>query len=247
MALFTTCKLCMASVSSREVVSCANLSTSPSDVPSLLLKCSGAFVAAPVESFGGRRSCRLENGARIYYRPNLESMFESSRSRMVVKKTTTAKLIRASSAEVVNGNSSCEGYLPKAEFYKVEAILRPWRLPHVATALIKMGIRGVTVTDVKGFGAQGGSRERQAGSEFCEEAFVVKVKLEIVVSQDQVESVIDTIIDEARTGEIGDGKIFVSPVADIIRVRTGERGRKAERMTGGRADILSTYTSSNNI
>jgi nitrogen regulatory protein PII len=71
-----------------------------------------------------------------------------------------------------------------------------------------MGIRGVTVTDVKGFGAQGGSRERQAGSEFCEEAFVVKVKLEIVVSQDQVESVIDTIIDEARTGEIGDGKIF---------------------------------------
>jgi hypothetical protein len=124
MALFTTCKLCMASVSSREVVSCANLSTSPSDVPSLLLKCSGAFVAAPVESFGGRRSCRLENGALIYYRPNLESMFESSRSRMVVKKTTTAKLIRASSAEVVNGNSSCEGYLPKAEFYKVEAILR---------------------------------------------------------------------------------------------------------------------------
>jgi nitrogen regulatory protein P-II 1 len=110
-----------------------------------------------------------------------------------------------------------------------------------------MGIRGVTVTDVKGFGAQGGSRERQAGSEFCEEAFVVKVKLEIVVSQDQVESVIDTIIDEARTGEIGDGKIFVSPVADIIRVRTGERGRKAERMTGGRADILSTYTSKNNI
>jgi nitrogen regulatory protein PII len=110
-----------------------------------------------------------------------------------------------------------------------------------------MGIRGVTVTDVKGFGAQGGSRERQAGSEFCEEAFVVKVKLEIVVSQDQVESVIDTIIDETRTGEIGDGKIFVSPVADIIRVRTGERGRKAERMTGGRSDILSTYTSSNNI
>jgi nitrogen regulatory protein PII len=166
---------------------------------------------------------------------------------MVVKKTTTTKLIRACSAEVENGNSSGEGYLPKAEFYKVEAILRPWRLPHVATALIKMGIRGVTVTDVKGFGAQGGSRERQAGSEFCEEAFVVKVKLEIVVSQDQVESVIDTIIDEARTGEIGDGKIFVSPVADIIRVRTGERGRKAERMTGGRSDILSTYTSSNNI
>ncbi|RVW56896.1 hypothetical protein VitviT2T_024998 [Vitis vinifera] len=75
-------------------------------------------------------------------------------------------------------------------------------------ALLKMGIRGVTVSDVRGFGAQGGSPERQAGSEFSEDKFVAKVKMEIVVSKDQVEAVIDKINEVARTGEIGDGKIF---------------------------------------
>jgi len=126
-------------------------------------------------------------------------------------------------------------YQPSSEFYKVEAVLRPWRLSPVSSALLKMGIRGVTVTEVRGFGAQGGSRERQAGTEFAGDSYLQKVKLEIVVSRDQVEAVIDTIIDQARTGEIGDGKIFVSPVVDIIRVRTGERGLEAERMAGGRA------------
>uniref|UniRef100_A0A0D6QU10 PII protein n=1 Tax=Araucaria cunninghamii TaxID=56994 RepID=A0A0D6QU10_ARACU len=77
------------------------------------------------------------------------------------------------------------------------------------------------------------------GSEFSEDSFVSKVKMEIVISKDQVATVIDAIIDEARTGEIGDGKIFVLPVTDIIRVRTGERGLKAERMAGGRAELLS--------
>ncbi|KAF7804955.1 nitrogen regulatory protein P-II-like protein [Senna tora] len=131
-------------------------------------------------------------------------------------------------------------YYPDSKFYKVEAILRPWRLPQVSSALLNMGIRGVTVSDVKGFGAQGGSKERQGGSEFSEDKFVAKVKMEIVVSKDQVEAVIDTIIDVARTGEIGDGKIFLVPVADVIRVRTGERGEKAEKMTGGRADLHSS-------
>ncbi|KAL2649445.1 hypothetical protein R1flu_017573 [Riccia fluitans] len=130
------------------------------------------------------------------------------------------------------------GYAPQSDFYKVEAVVRPWRLSHVASALIKMGIRGVTVYDVRGFGAQGGARERYAGSEFTEDSFVQKVKLEIVVSQDQVEAVVETVIDHARTGEIGDGKVFISPVADVVRVRTGERGLKAERMAGGRAEIL---------
>ncbi|GAB2282136.1 Beta-galactosidase [Dionaea muscipula] len=124
-------------------------------------------------------------------------------------------------------------YVPDAKFYKVEAILRPWRIPKVSAALLKMGIRGVTVSDVRGFGSQGGSAEREAGSEFSEDKFVSKVKMEIVVSKDQVEAVIDMIIMEARTGEIGDGKIFVLPVSDVIRVRTGERGEKAERMSGG--------------
>ncbi|CAA7400133.1 unnamed protein product [Spirodela intermedia] len=136
-------------------------------------------------------------------------------------------------------NSPVPDYVPDSKFYKVEAILRPWRVPHVSSALLKIGIRGVTVSDVRGFGAQGGSSERQAGSEFSEDNFLAKVKMEIVVSKDQVESVIEKIIEEARTGEIGDGKIFLLPVSDIIRVRTGERGEKAERMTGGQADIIS--------
>eukprot|EP00249_Psilotum_nudum_P025514 c30068_g1_i1 orf=1-675(+) len=147
---------------------------------------------------------------------------------------------RITAAQAEDLGCSAEGFVPDADFYKVEAILRPWRLSHVTSGLLKVGIRGVTVSDVRGFGAQGGSRERQAGSEFCEDSFVSKVKLEVVVSKDQVEVVINAIIDEARTGEIGDGKVFVTPVADVIRVRTGERGLKAERMIGGRADILST-------
>ncbi|KAL6525880.1 Beta-galactosidase [Orobanche minor] len=146
-------------------------------------------------------------------------------------------------------SSSAVDYVPDANFYKVEAILRPWRIPQVSSkscwmvlkALLKIGIRGVTVSDVRGFGAQGGSTERQAveGSEFSEDNFVMKVKMEIVVGKDQVEEVIEKIVQEARTGEIGDGKIFLTPVSDIIRVRTGERGEKAERMMGGRADMFS--------
>ncbi|GAB2234513.1 hypothetical protein Droror1_Dr00003768 [Drosera rotundifolia] len=135
-------------------------------------------------------------------------------------------------------------YVPDAKFYKVEAILRPWRIPQVSSALLKMGIRGVTVSDVRGFGSQGGSTERQAGSEFSEDKFVSKVKMEIVVSKDQVEAVIDAVITEARTGEIGDGKIFVLPVTDVIRVRTGERGEEAERMSGGRHEMFSNVSTS---
>ncbi|KAF9688193.1 hypothetical protein SADUNF_Sadunf02G0171600 [Salix dunnii] len=151
-------------------------------------------------------------------------------------------------------SSSVPEYVPDAKFYKVEAILRPWRVSHVSSiekdsrdfklgtlllelALLKIGIRGVTVFDVRGFGAQGGSKERHGGSEFSEDNFVAKVKMEIVVSKDQVEAVIEKVKGEAWTGEIGDGKIFLVPVADVIRVRTGERGEKAERMTGGLSDM----------
>ncbi|KAJ4968026.1 hypothetical protein NE237_014727 [Protea cynaroides] len=138
---------------------------------------------------------------------------------------------------VIRAHSSPD-FTPEAKFYKIEAILRPWRIPQVSSALLKMGIRGVTVSDVRGFGAQGGSKERHAGSEFSEDKFVTKVKMEIVVSKEQVEEVIDRIIEEARTGEIGDGKIFLVPVSDVIRIRTGQRGEEAERMTGGRSDML---------
>ncbi|KAM0960830.1 hypothetical protein TB2_025359 [Malus domestica] len=145
----------------------------------------------------------------------------------------------ASIAPVVRAQSS-SGYVPDSKYYKVEAILRPWRVSQVSSALLKIGIHGVTVSDVRGFGAQGGSTERQGGSEFSEDNFVAKIKMEIVVSKDQVEAVVDTIIEAARTGEIGDGKIFVVPVSDVIRVRTGERGEKAEKMTGGRSDVSSS-------
>ncbi|KAK9086233.1 hypothetical protein Syun_028627 [Stephania yunnanensis] len=153
-------------------------------------------------------------------------------------------------------------YVPDSKFFKIEAILssieantqqsRNPKLARSATwiklfrcirfsaqlkGLLKMGIRGVTVSDVRGFGAQGGLAERQDGSEFSEDKFLAKVKMEVVVSKEQVEAVIDKIIEEARTGEIGDGKIFLIPVSDVIRVRTGERGEEAERMVGGRSDI----------
>ncbi|GMI73705.1 hypothetical protein HRI_001039800 [Hibiscus trionum] len=155
-------------------------------------------------------------------------------------KPTLKSSRNASILPLIRAQNSPVDYTPDAEFYKVEAILRPWRVQQVSSALLQMGIRGVTVSDVRGFGAQGGSTERHGGSEFSEDKFVAKVKMEIVVSKDQVEFVIDKIIDEARTGEIGDGKIFLIPVADVIRVRTGERGEKAERMTGGRADMSAT-------
>lgn len=143
--------------------------------------------------------------------------------------------IRAESSESVSSG----GFIPDAPFYKVEAVLRPWRTKFVCRELLVQGIRGVTISDVKGFGAQGGSRERQSGSEFADDDLVVKSKLEVVISADQVEVVIEAIISEARTGEIGDGKIFISPVSEVIRVRTGERGLDAERMAGGRIDLLS--------
>uniref|UniRef100_A0A0D9ZTV4 PII protein n=1 Tax=Oryza glumipatula TaxID=40148 RepID=A0A0D9ZTV4_9ORYZ len=137
-------------------------------------------------------------------------------------------------------SAAAAGYQPESEFYKVEAILRPWRVPYVSSGLLQMGIRGVTVSDVRGFGSQGGSTERHEGSEFAEDTFIDKVKMEIVVSKDQVEAVVDKIIEKARTGEIGDGKIFLIPVSDVIRIRTGERGERAERMAGGLADKLSS-------
>ncbi|GJP57282.1 hypothetical protein CLOM_g16303 [Closterium sp. NIES-68] len=150
-----------------------------------------------------------------------------------------ARTVRASSGDVPNGTADIsQDFTPSAQFYKVEAVIRPWRLSHVCEALFTAGIRGVTVSDVRGFGTQGTSRERHAGSEFADDALVLKSKLEVVVVYDQVETVIATVIEEARTGEIGDGKIFVSPVAEVIRVRTGERGIEAERMAGGRMDLL---------
>ncbi|NJL22048.1 MAG: P-II family nitrogen regulator [Leptolyngbyaceae cyanobacterium SM1_3_5] len=109
---------------------------------------------------------------------------------------------------------------------KVEAIIRPFKLDEVKIALVNAGIVGMTVSEVRGFGRQKGQTERYRGSEFTVE-FLQKLKVEIVVEDAQVDMVVDKIVVAARTGEIGDGKIFISPVEQIIRIRTGEKNLEA--------------------
>ncbi|MCU0528181.1 MAG: P-II family nitrogen regulator [Cyanobium sp. Prado107] len=105
---------------------------------------------------------------------------------------------------------------------KVEAIIRPFKLEDVKIALVNAGIVGMTVSEVRGFGRQKGQVERYRGSEFTVE-FLQKLKLEIVVDDDKVETVVEAVQGAARTGEIGDGKIFVSTIDSVIRIRTGDR------------------------
>ena len=105
---------------------------------------------------------------------------------------------------------------------KVEAIIRPFKLDDVKLALVNAGIVGMTVTEVRGFGRQKGQVERYRGSEFTVE-FLQKLKLDIVVEDDKVDVVVQAVQEAARTGEIGDGKIFVSPVEAVVRIRTGDR------------------------
>src|SRR3989304_6555973 len=105
---------------------------------------------------------------------------------------------------------------------KIEAIIKPFKLDDVKEALNKLGIQGMTVTEVKGFGRQKGHTELYRGAEYVVD-FLPKVKIEVGVSEDMVAKVVDTITEAARTGKIGDGKIFVLPIEDTIRIRTGER------------------------
>ena len=109
---------------------------------------------------------------------------------------------------------------------KVEAIIRPFKLDEVKIALVNAGIVGMTVSEVRGFGRQKGMTERYRGSEYTVE-FLQKLKVEVVVENDQVDMVVDQIIAASRTGEIGDGKIFISPIEQIIRIRTGEKNQEA--------------------
>jgi nitrogen regulatory protein P-II 1 len=109
---------------------------------------------------------------------------------------------------------------------KVEAIIKPFKLDEVKDALSEVGIQGMTVTEVKGFGRTGGKKEVYRGSAYVVD-FVPKVRLEIVVPDDLASSVIDAIEKSAKTGRIGDGKIFVSPVDEAVRIRTGERAEEA--------------------
>ncbi len=109
---------------------------------------------------------------------------------------------------------------------KIEAIIKPFKLEAVKDTLGRVGVRGMTVDEVKGFGRQRGHREVYRGAEY-EVDFVPKTRIEIVVDDDVAAQAIDAIIGAARTGKIGDGKIFVSDVLDVIRIRTGERGPDA--------------------
>src|SRR4051812_13701810 len=106
---------------------------------------------------------------------------------------------------------------------RVEAIIKPFKLDEVKDALAEVGIQGMTVTEVKGFGRTGGKKEVYRGSAYVVD-FVPKVKIEIVVPDEQVAPVIDAIERAAKTGRIGDGKIFVIPIDEVVRIRTGERG-----------------------
>ena len=109
---------------------------------------------------------------------------------------------------------------------KIEAIIQPFRLEPVKEALHGINVEGMTVTEVKGFGRQKGLREVYRGMEYQVD-FLPKVKIEIVAADEKVKLILDTIVEKARTGRIGDGKIFVYPVAEVIRIRTGETGDEA--------------------
>ncbi|WP_224814300.1 P-II family nitrogen regulator [Hasllibacter sp. MH4015] len=109
---------------------------------------------------------------------------------------------------------------------KIEAIIKPFKLDEVKEALQDIGIQGLSVTEVKGFGRQKGHTELYRGAEYVVD-FLPKVKIEVVLSDDQAEAAIDTIINAAKTDKIGDGKIFVSDISQAIRIRTGEAGEDA--------------------
>ncbi len=109
---------------------------------------------------------------------------------------------------------------------KIEAIIKPFKLDEVKEALQEVGIQGLSVTEAKGFGRQKGHTELYRGAEYVVD-FLPKVKIEVVLSDDMVEAAIEAIISAAKTGKIGDGKIFVSPVEQAIRIRTGEYGTDA--------------------
>lgn len=109
---------------------------------------------------------------------------------------------------------------------KVEAVIKPFKLEEVKKALSDIGIYGMTITEVKGFGRQKGHKEQYRGAEYTIE-FVPKIKVEIALPDEDEEKVVATIMAAARTGSIGDGKIFITPLGDAVRIRTGESGEAA--------------------
>ena len=109
---------------------------------------------------------------------------------------------------------------------KIEAIIKPFKLDEVKDALDKVGVTGITITEAKGFGRQKGHTELYRGAEYVVD-FLPKVKIEVVLEDAMVDRAVESIMQAAKTGRIGDGKIFISTVEDVIRIRTGERGNEA--------------------
>lgn len=109
---------------------------------------------------------------------------------------------------------------------KIEAIIKPHKLDDVKEKLSELGITGMTITEVKGFGRQRGHKEIYRGAEYHID-FIPKIKIELILSEDIVEKAVEGIVETARTGSIGDGKIFVYPIEEVIRIRTSERGKEA--------------------
>ena len=109
---------------------------------------------------------------------------------------------------------------------KIEAIIKPFKLDEVRDRLSEIGVQGMTVTEVKGFGRQRGHTELYRGAEYVVD-FLPKIKLEIVAPDGMAETIVETVISSAKTGRIGDGKIFIAPLEDAVRIRTGERGEEA--------------------
>ena len=109
---------------------------------------------------------------------------------------------------------------------KIEAVIKPFKLDDVKEALVQAGISGMTVSEVKGYGRQQGHTELYRGAEYVVD-FLPKVKIEVVVRAEDVDSVVDTIVQAARTGKIGDGKVFVSDIEQVVRIRTGEKDEEA--------------------
>lgn len=109
---------------------------------------------------------------------------------------------------------------------KIEAIIRHFKLDEIKTALTEVGVEGMTITEVKGYGRQKGHTEMYRGNEYAID-FVPKVKMEVIVTEDNLKKVVDTIMEKAQTGQMGDGKIFIADLSEVIRIRTGETGKDA--------------------
>ncbi len=118
------------------------------------------------------------------------------------------------------------GSLAGGQMKKVEAVIKPFKLDDVKDRLREIGVQGMTVSEVKGFGRTGGKKEVYRGSAYVVD-FVPKVRVQIVVKDEMVKDVVEALLSVARTGHIGDGKIFIEPVEEVIRIRTGERGEDA--------------------